>query len=224
MNFQVLTYCAGDTPVHRCDARVKLLVLLAYSIAIFWADTVLAVAGFAVVAMCAAAIARIPSRRLLASLAPVAFLALFAFAFAFAGSPGEEGFARGFVIAVRMLALVAASLIVCFTTASMALLRAFAWFIAPLRRLRVPVDDIALTLSLAIRFIPAIAEEVRVVRMAQVVRGADLPQRGLMRRFALWGATFSAVFVGLFRHADALAGAMDSRCYGAADHRTSLHE
>ena len=113
-----------------------------------------------------------------------------------------------------MIALVAASFIVCLTTTSTELLSAFARLIRPLRRLRVPVDDIALTLSLAIRFIPVIAEEFNQVRTAQIARGATARGVTFSRKLKIWGAAFSAVFVGLFRRADALAIAMDARCYG----------
>ena len=86
---------------------------------------------------------------------------------------------------------------------------------SPLRVLHVPVGDIAFTLALALRFIPVISEEFLSVRRAQKARGAELDGLSFKRRLEVWGAAFTAVFVGLFRHADALAVAMDSRCFDA---------
>lgn len=215
MGFQGFTYIAGDTLVHRGDARVKVLLLLAYSIGIFFVRTWWGMGTFALAVVVAAGVARVPARRMMGPLVPVVVLAAFAAVFAFAGSPDLEGLSRGLFVAVRMVALVAASFVVCFTTTLTALLDAFAWFIGPLRAVRVPVDDIAFTLALAIRFIPVVADELADVRRAQAARGARLDGMPFRRRLEVWGAAFSAVFIGLFRHADALATAMDARCYGA---------
>jgi len=222
MSFQVLMYVRGNSLIHRCDARLKTALLLAYSIGIFFVTSWWAMAVFVAVVVLAAVIARIPARRMIVPLVPVLLLAAFAVVFAYVSSPTLEGLSGGLLVAVRMVTLVVASFIVCYTTTSTALLRAFAWFIEPLRALRVPVDDIALTLTLALRFIPVIADELATVRAAQVARGASLEGTGFMRKLAVWGAAFSAVFVGLFRRADSLANAMDARCYGAGERRTSL--
>lgn len=222
MNYQGMTYVAGETPVHRCDARVKLLLLLAYSVAIFFVHTWWGMGAFVAVVVLGVVVGCIPARRMLVPLVPVAILAAFAVVFACVSSPTVEGLSNGLIVGVRMLALVAASFVVCLTTTSTALLRAFAWLIGPLRIIRVPVDDIAYTLSLALRFIPVVAEELALVRAAQKARGGGLQSLSFTRKLKIWGAAFTAVFIGLFRHADALATAMDARCYGATEKRTSL--
>ena len=212
--------------MHRADARVKIALLFAYSIGIFFVQTWWGMGAFALAAVLAIAVARLPLQRVFVPLVPVVVMAAFAVAFACAASPDRAGLSNGLFVAVRMIALVAASLVVCFTTTSTDLLGAFAWFIGPLRHLRVPVGDIALTLSLALRFIPVIAEELQQVRLAQRARGAALEGLPFRRRLAIWGAAFSAVFVGLFRRADALACALDARCYGAAraERATRTHQ
>lgn len=208
------TYISGYSLVHRVDARVKIGLLFAFSIAIFFVRTWWGMAAFAAVVVVSIACARIPLGRLLAPLAPVIVLAAFSAVFAFASSPDAYGLSNGLFTAVRMIVLVAGSFVVCFTTTPTALVKAFAWIIGPLRVMRVPVDDIAFTLSLAIRFIPVIALELQQVRTAQVARGASLDGLSLRRKLSIWGAAFSALFVGLFRHASSLATAMDARCYG----------
>ena len=215
MNYRVMTYVAGDSLVHRCDARVKIVALLAYSVAIFFVRTWWGMGAFALAVVVLAGVARIPVRHMTAPLVPVAFLAAFAALFAFVADPGLSGLSAGLFVAVRMVALVAASFVVCLTTTPTALLDAFSRIMSPLRVLHVPVGDIAFTLALALRFIPVISEEFLSVRRAQKARGAELDGLSFKRRLEVWGAAFTAVFVGLFRHADALAVAMDSRCFDA---------
>ncbi|MBO7701326.1 MAG: energy-coupling factor transporter transmembrane protein EcfT, partial [Eggerthellaceae bacterium] len=107
------------------------------------------------------------------------------------------------------------------TSSSSDLLEAFRWFIGPLRHKRVPVDDVAFTLSLAIRFIPLVEQEFESVRMAQKARAAD-SVRSFRKRLGVMGQAFATMFVNLFRQADRMADAMDARCYGSAPVRTRL--
>ncbi len=151
----------------------------------------------------------------LSSLPPVALIGSFGFV--------PVGFARGCFFAVRILLLVFASLVVSFTSTSTELADALAGFLSPLRRLRVPVDDIATVFSLALRFIPVTAGEFCRARDAQWARGAAFGEGSLGQRLRAWQTVFIPLFVSLFRRADALARAMDARCYGAPGvQRTSL--
>lgn len=144
---------------------------------------------------------------------------------------GSEGIAlsipgalRGCLYGARIVLLVLASLAVSLATSSADLACALGCFLEPLRRLRVPVDDVAMVFSVALRFMPVTAEEFARVHDAQWARGAKFDEGSLMERLRAWSAVFVPMFVGLFRRADALAAAMEARCYGASDHRTSLHE
>lgn len=125
-----------------------------------------------------------------------------------------EGFVRGCYFALRILLLVWASLILCLTTTPEALTRAFDSLLSPLRLLRVPVQDIATVLSIALRFIPLTVEEFFFVRDAQWSRGAPLGEGPALTRLKAYGAIFIPMFVAMFRRADRLALAMDARCYG----------
>ena len=258
MRINVSSYIPGTSPIHACDARVKIVLLAMYSVTLFlvdtWSGLVLCGALFAA----AAVSSRIPLRRFFALLAPVYVLAAFAVVFnGFAFDVGQAapgaapplmgqepglfgslppvvlvgsfglvpaGLARGCFFAVRIVLLVTASLVVTYTTTSTALTDALADFLRPLRRLRVPVDDIAMVFSLALRFIPVTAEEFGRVHDAQQARGASFSEGGLWGRLRAWQTVLIPLFVGLFRRADALAVAMDARCYGAQPHRTSLHD
>lgn len=213
MRFRALTYVSGDTPLHRCDARVKIFALLAFSIGIFLVSTWWGMVAFAAIVVVALAVARISFGQVNRMLAPVYVLAAFSVMFNVLASPNAGGLMTGLFFGVRMVVLVAASFVVCLTTTSRDLIVAFRWFIAPLRHLRIPVDDIALTLALSLRFIPVIEDEFATVRAAQKARGAEL-EGSFGNKLHIWGAAFSAVLIGLFRHADNLACAMDARCYG----------
>lgn len=258
MRINVSTYISGSSPIHACDARVKIMLLAAYSVTLFnvqtWTGLALCALAFVVLLV----VSRIASRRLLTLIAPVYVLAAFTMVFngftldvagvaagagfsglgdvssgVFAGMPPvaligsfgfvPEGFARGCFFAVRIVLLVAASLLVSFTTTSTELTDAFNDFLRPLRRFHVPVDDIAMVFSLALRFIPVTAEEFGRVHDAQWARGAAFGEGSVWQRLRAWTTVLIPLFVGLFRRADSLAVAMDARCYGAPDIvRTSL--
>lgn len=217
-----MTYIEGSTPVHRCDARVKIVALFAFSVAILAVPSWWGMAALAALVVAVIAVARLPLSTMSRSLVPVYVLAAFSLFFNVVYDPIVGGLMTGLFVAVRMVALVAASFVVCFATTSAELLGAFAWLIGPLRRLRVPVDDIAFTLALSVRFIPVIEQEFERIRTAQKARGAEATG-SIARRLQVWGRAFTTLFINLFRHADGLATAMDARCYGAAPKRGSLH-
>lgn len=221
MAFHSPTYVSGTSPVHRCDARVKIAALLVFSIAVLAVPGWWAVAVFFATVATAILVARIPLRNVATMLVPVYALAFFSALFNVVADPSVSRLVAGLYFAVRMIVLVAGSFVVCLTSAPSDLLEAFRWFIGPLRRIGVPVDDIAFTLALSLRFIPLIEREFESVRTAQKARGADL-SGSFGQKLRIWGNAFSAVFVGLFRHADAVAEAMDARCYGATPIRTRL--
>lgn len=206
--------------MHRMDARVKILGLLGYSIAIFFVHSWPAMILFALIPLAAALKAKLPFGAMIRPLIPVLALALFALVFAVFAEPSFVGFSRGCLVALRMVILVVASFVVCLTTDATELLRGFSSLIAPLGYLRVPVDSMAFTLALALRFIPLIAEEYASIRRAQKARAGG--SAGVRRRIAVALSAFMALFIGLFRRGDALAVALDARCYGASRKRTTL--
>ncbi|MCI8469511.1 MAG: energy-coupling factor transporter transmembrane protein EcfT [Eggerthellaceae bacterium] len=239
MRLSVSTYIPGASPVHRLDARVKVALLAAYSAALLlvssWPGLLLATALLAATLAASA----LPLRRVLALGAPAYAIAAFSVAFnacVLVGPDGAaagvlplvggvalsgEGLSRGLMLGLRIVLLTEASLVVSLTSTSTELGDALRSILAPLRPLRVPVDDVATALSLAVRFIPLTAEELCVVRDAQWSRGAPF-DGGPVARMRAWSAVMIPLFVGLFRRADVLSRAMDARCYGLGRARTSL--
>lgn len=133
------------------------------------------------------------------------------------------GCATGCFVVVRILLLTLASFVVAYSTPSTQLVGAIADILSPLRHLRVPVDDVGMALSVALRFIPLLAQEADGIRMAQQARGAHFEDGRFWGKLKAWGAVFIPLFVNLYRRAERLGNAFDARCYGAADRRTVLH-
>ena len=251
MQLSVETYIPGSSPVHCLDARAKLIVLAVYSVMLFFLDTACGLGLAAVMFAAALAASRIPPLRVLGLVIPVYVLAALTVVFngftfatsdaiaqvdvigsAVAGiypiagafSLSVAGLMRGLFFAVRIVLLVFASLVLTFTTTSTELTAALNWFLRPLRIFRVPVDDIAMVFSIALRFIPVTAEEFCRVRDAQWSRGSQFGEGSLVARLKAWQTVLIPLFVGLFRRADVLAQAMDARCYGQVECRSSLND
>lgn len=216
-----MAYYGADTAVHRLDARVKILVLLVFSIALFFVGSWWGLGAFLLAVIIACSLAHLPIGLIVKLAMPVIVLAGFSVLFNVFAEPNADGLLAGLFFAIRMMVLVVASFVVCLTTTSTEQLNAFRWMMKPFGKLGLPVDDAAFTLSLALRFIPVIEREFEMVRAAQASRGAE-SIGSFSRKLKVWGAAFSAMFIGLFRRADTLASAMDSRCYGAVSERTSL--
>ena len=213
MNLQVSAYIPGSSPVHTCDARVKITLLVGYTVALFLATSWLGQALLALVFCVLLALSQIPAGRVLKMGLPVYVLAAATVLFAVINA--NVGFELGCFYGVRMILLVLASLLLAYTTTSTKLTNALCWFMCPLRLLHIPVDDVATVCSLALRFIPLTAQELCTVHDALYSRGASFASGGLVARLSAWASVFVSLFVNLFRRADRLSLAMDARCYGA---------
>jgi len=123
------------------------------------------------------------------------------------------GFMRGLYFALRITLLVSVTSLLTFTSSIVSLTDAIASLLRPLRTFKVPVEDIATMFTIALRFIPLTAEEAEKIMVAQSARGARFSEGGLIRRVKAWVPVMIPLFVSLFRRADGLAAAMESRCY-----------
>ena len=134
-----------------------------------------------------------------------------------------RGSRRGAFFAARILLLVLGTSLVTLTTSPVALTDGLASIMRPLGYLRFPVDDVAMMLSIALRFVPTTAEEAERIVVAQTARGARFDEGGPIARARAWLPVLVPLFVRLFRRADDLAIAMESRCY-TGQNRTRLRE
>lgn len=220
------SYVAADTPLHRLDTRVKIVLLLAATVALFLTGqpVMLFVMGAGVVAL--ARLGGVSARSLLQALKPTAFILAFSLvanAFVLDGTADVTlvgpvgvtwaGLLRGAVAVGRIIVLVGASFVVTSTSTSTAVADALASLMAPLGRVGVPTGDIAMVVSVALRFIPLTAEELVRIRDAQRARGVDFEAGSVVVRVRRWLSVLTPLVVALFRRADDLAQAMRERSY-----------
>jgi energy-coupling factor transport system permease protein len=221
-------YVPGDSPVHRLDARVKLALVVAYTVVLFSSRDFAGLCAAALAAFAAVVIAQVPWRLALRGLVPVLWLLLFTLAantlrWQPVASPvrlgplgvSETGLVTGLFFAMRIVLLVVGT--------SVALTDALSTLMGPLRHVGVPVDDAAMMFSIALRFVPTTAEEAEKIVVAQSARGAVFDRGGPVTRARAWVPVLVPLFVNLFRRADDLAVAMESRCYVGRG-RTRLRE
>lgn len=244
-------YVPAESPVHALNAQVKIVLACAFSVSVFLVETWAGIGLVAALVVALYAIGRVPVTSALRGLIPVAFILVFtivvhAFSInigseaapglSMAGSLGLsqewvlfgslgvtlDGLVRGLFFALRIALLVAVCSLLTFTTSMIALTDGMLKLLAPLRVLKVPIDDIAMMVSIALRFIPTTAAETRTIQLAQKARCADFDDGNLLKRIKSWVPVLVPLFVRLFHRADELAEAMDARCYagGVRTHMT----
>lgn len=209
------------------DARVKVTLLLVATAALFAARAPWALAMWAMLCLLALRASGIGGKAVARALKPVALL--FAFIVcanlvscdgsadvAIAGSVGisTAGAARAATAVARIIMLVCLALSVAASTTPTKLAQACTSLMRPLGHIGVPIEDVGLVLSMALRFIPVVSEEAGRIRLAQRARGVNFDEGSVLRRVRAWAAVLTPLVVGLFRRADRVAESMDARCYG----------
>lgn len=211
-------FVPGDTMPHRMDPRVKLVVLLVSTLASFCAPAPWGTLVVCVGLAAALVASRTSPATVLLGLRPAAVvlaISVLSNAIVLVGQPGVslEGLTRSAVVVARIALVVGFALVFSSTTAPPAIADGIAALMAPLRRVGVPVGALAMSASVALRFIPLTVEEADRIRCAQRARGARLDEGGPVRRLKGWAQVLVPLIVGLFRRADELAQAMTDRCY-----------
>lgn len=200
------------------DARVKLLLLIAFSISVFLCSHWLGMALFVGAAFLLLLKLEGQRKSFLLMLTPVAGLSLMVVLVRLLDTNVhttlEDTLASG-IIALRFILLATASLYVALSTSSTQLMGALRWLLSPLNKLGIRTNSAITVLTMAISFMPRVAHDVEVVYRAQASRGAQFTSGSIWQRLKSWSNIFIPVFISLFRHADSIALAMDARCYGA---------
>ena len=204
--------------VRALDGRVKIALLMAFSVALFWAHSLSALAAAAALLAAVMAFGQVRWAAVLKGGAPAYVIAAFLLVY----NGMSLGWTAGTVVAARVLLLVWGSLVLVSLATATELSEALRRLLAPLGRVGLPVRDVTTAFSIALRFIPLTAEELAGVRAAQASRGASFQGAGLKGRLAAYGGLMVPLFVGLFRRAERLAAAMDARCFGATAAPTTL--
>lgn len=227
----------GDSFLHKLDPRMKLILTFALIVIVFVSH---GFAGFALVlAFVAAAIfaSGIKLKIVLRGLKPVFFIVIFTFVLnLFFQGTGNEIFRLGFLritddglrtalfLAVRLIMLVISTQLLTLTTSPIALTDGLEALMKPLNIIHFPVHEIAMMMSIALRFIPTLMDEASKIMKAQTARGADFESGNLVQRAKAMVPLLVPLFVSAFRRADELALAMEARCYRGGAGRTRMRQ
>ncbi len=227
-------YYPGDSWLHRADPRAKFVAVVALAVALFVRDSFAALTVYAAAGVLAYVTSGVPFAWLWRALRPALWLIGLTFLAQVLFAPGEafaklgpfelseEGLRLAGFLSVRLLVLILIGSVLTLTTAPVALTDALAWLGRPLRRLHVPTDEVALMVTIALRFIPTLLAELDTIMRAQRARGADFSHGGPLRRGRALVPVLVPLFVMSFRRADELALAMEARCYVPGVARTRL--
>ena len=228
-------YYPADSIIHRLDARVKMLITLLFVIAIFFIKSYFGFMLTAVILIGIVLLAKLPMMSVLKSVKGVMFIILFtAILNLFLIKKGEvlwswkiftitkDGVNTTIKMVLRLVLLISGASLLSLTTTPVALADGVESLMSPLKLIKVPVRDIAMIMSIALRFIPTLFEETNKIISAQKARGASFDTGGLFARAKAMLPVLIPLFVNSFRRADELAFAMDARCYNATDNRTKM--
>lgn len=227
-------YYQTDSVIHRLDPRVKLTATIAFIISLFLVENVwgyLIAAGFLAVVI---KLSNVPFRFMVKGMKAILFLLLLTVVFNLFLTPGtpliqiwkltitEEGLKTAVLMAVRLSFLIIGSSIMTLTTTPNNLTDGMESMMKPLAKVKVPVHEIAMMMSIALRFIPILLEETDKIMKAQIARGADFESGNIIKKAKAMVPLLVPLFISAFRRANDLAMAMESRCYRGGEYRTKM--
>ena len=225
-------YYPSSSFVHRLDPRIKILLFTAYIVAVFLSANFAALALVCVFLVVAIAFSSVPILSVIRSLKAIIFLVVLTFllnVFFYAKKEGDttlfwvvtkEGLIGATFLSSRLLLLVAGSSLLTLTTTPVSLTDGLESLLKPLTYVKFPVHELALIMSIALRFIPTLADETDRIILAQKARGADFDSGNIFRRAKAFVPVLIPLLVSAFRRADELGNAMDARCYSGSKNRT----
>ena len=234
-NITLGQYYPVDSLIHRLDPRIKLILTIAFIVAVFMVHTL---AGYAVIfafVFWLSRLAKVPFRMLLRGLKPLRFIVILTFLLNLFFTPGEKVLVEFWIIRIteesllqavhyslRLIFLVLGTSLLTLTTSPVSLSDAIEILLTPLKKIRFPAHELAMMMTIALRFIPTLLEETDKIMKAQMARGADFESGNLFNRARAMVPLLVPLFVSAFRRAGDLAMAMESRCYHGGEGRTRL--
>ena len=225
----------GTTLIHRLDPRTKLLCVILYIVALFNAKSVLTYAVMALVLTVCILTSKVHYKALTRGLKPVyvivAFTAIMNLFFS-GGTPVAdvwllrhitfEGIRSAVAMVLRIVMLIMSTFLLTYTTSPISLTDGLEHLLSPLKKLKLPIHELAMMMSIALRFIPTLIEETDKIMSAQKARGADFESGNIFQRAKALVPILVPLFISAFRRADELATAMECRCYHGGEGRTAL--
>ena len=228
-------YFPGNSPIHRLDPRTKILFLIVYIVALFSAANWISYAVVFVFLALVIILSRIPLKSIRSGMKPLLFILIFTGVLNILFTTGTnelvsfwritiywEGIVRAIFMILRITMLITGTFLLTYTTSPISLTDGLESLLGPLKKLRVPVHELAMMMCIALRFIPTLIEETDKIMSAQKARGADFESGNLMQRVKALVPILVPLFISAFRRADELATAMECRCYQGGDGRTKM--
>ena len=228
-------YVSGNSPLHKMDARFKIILTILYIIILFLIERPLSYIVFTIFAVTLVMISTVPVRYVMKGLKPLLWIFIFTAVLNLFLTPGEtvltipvfkstftitkEGIKTAVLLVIRLVLS-----LLTLTTSPLQLTDGIEKLLKPLNRFGISSHETAMIMTIAIRFIPTLSEEADKITKAQKARGADFESGGLFKRAKALLPVLIPLFVSAFRRADELATAMESRCYRGGNNRTRMKE
>ena len=229
-------YFPGDTVVHRLDPRTKLLLVIIYIVTLFCAAHVITYAITLAALIGVILASKIKFKVILGSMKPLLFIITLTGILNLFYSQGEplvtfwiftitkEGIWNAVFMVLRISMLICGTFMLTYTTSPIALTDGIEQLLQPLKKIKVPVHELAMMMCIALRFIPTLIEETDKIMSAQKARGADFESGSLLSRAKALIPILVPLFISAFRRADELAVAMECRCYHGGEGRTRMKQ
>ncbi|MDD7413470.1 MAG: energy-coupling factor transporter transmembrane component T [Eubacteriales bacterium] len=237
VNITLGQYFPGTSPLHRLDPRAKILLTIALIAAVFVASSLPAYALVFLFIAGMAALSRIDVKFMVKGLKPVFFVIIFTFVLNLFFTTGgntllswkfikitDQGLKSAGFMALRLVLLILGTQLLTLTTSPIALTDGIESLLKPLSKIGFPAHELAMMMSIALRFIPTLMEETDKIMKAQMARGADFETGNLVQKAKSMLPLLVPLFVSAFRRADELAMAMEARCYRGGEHRTRMKQ
>jgi len=230
-------YFPGKTFIHKLDPRTKMILMIVYITALFMAKGLPAYAFMFAVLMLCLTISKIKPKAIMRGLRPVFIIIIITMILNVFFVKGEtvvfeyrfilitrEGITTAIFMASRLMMLIISTFLLTYTTSPITLTDGLERMLSPLKKIKLPVHEFAMMMSIALRFIPTLIEETDKIISAQKSRGADFETGGLIKKAKAVLPIVIPLFISAFRRADELATAMECRCYHGGEGRTRMKE
>ena len=227
-------YFPGNTVAHKLDPRTKIILVIVYIVALFQANGWIGYAVVTAVTAACMALSKIKPTQMFKGIRPMLVIIVLTAAlniFYTQGTPVRpgwiitwEGIARAVQMVLRIVLLISGTFLLTYTTSPIALTDGLELLMNPLKKLKVPVHEMTIMMSMALRFIPTLISETDKIMSAQKARGADFETGSLVQRAKALLPILVPLFVSAFKRADELAVAMESRCYHGGEGRTRMKQ
>ncbi len=226
-----------DSRIHNLDPRVKILATFAYIISLFLVERYIGYILIALFVYTLTKVAKIPLKFILKGLKAIFIIIIFTVVLNIFMAPGDtilyefgwikitlEGLELALKMVSRLVLLIVGSSLLTLTTSPIELTDGIETLLNPFRKIGVPAHEIAMMMSISLRFIPILLEETDKIMKAQMARGADFESGGIIKRAQSLIPILVPLFISAFRRADELAMAMEARCYRGGENRTRMKE